>query len=387
MRTKKQARLSLEAFDDRIVPATFSASHSGSTLVITQTSPAVGAIFIVDNPAAGTVTVDDILDANPPMVISTAGFANLKVNLTSTDVTPVVYDPLSARGGNLTLNVKNTGARVLDMMGGFTIGGNLMVVGGNGGLTVNEVASPLKVAGNATFIGGFGMDVLNLTGAAGTAIGGSLTTTKFNTVTTGPGDAIGGSFNFNDAGEMNANHVMLNNTAIGGNLNYVGGSRSDVILMIGAVTKVDGNVSVNFGSQLPADVSGILQLPSPTNIIAGNVKVTAGSLGTDEVLLHGVVGGNITLNLGGTLNIATVDGLFEGASMSYTGSAGVDNLTYAPMAGSNHAKLKAIMGAGNDVITFGPGSVTPSSAYLDFGAGTDKLFGSVLFPATILNLP
>jgi hypothetical protein len=331
--------------------------------------------------------VDDIGDVNPPTVISTAGYSSLSVNLKSTDTTPLVYDIVSARAGSVTLNVKNAGPRALFFDGGFTIGGNLTVNGGNGGLTVTESTNAMLVSGNATFNGGSSADTLDLSAVGGTTIGGKLTLSKFNTLSTNSGDAIGGNLSFNDAGEGTMDVLLLTDTHVGGNLNYLGGTTSDTIVLGGTMTSVDGNVAVNFGGQLALDASVLVQSAGPSNVIAGKVSVTGDSLGSDVVILGGVVDGNINLNMGGGTNTAIVSGMFMGSSMKFTSGAGMDTLVYTPLIGSAAASLKAIMGAGSDTISFGVGTAPPSSAYLDFGAGADTLIGSIAFPATILNLP
>jgi hypothetical protein len=387
MRPKNRIRPALEALSERLAPATFTSSGSGGTLVINQVDPAVGAIVITDNPGAGTVTIDDIADANPPTVISTAGFGSLRVNLKPTDATPVVYDIVSARSGNVTLNIKNTAARALLLDGGFAIGGNLRVVGGNGGLTVSEFVNPLLVGGNATFTGGSGLDMLNLTTIGGSTIGGNLFVKNFNGVGTNLGDAIGGNVSFNSAGESNPNILILNDTTIGGNLKYIGGSGADGIMLGGTTTNVGGNVFVNFGTQGAADLSMFMQAVGPTSVIGGNVRVIGGNLGTENVGLMGVVGGNVRLNMGNGTNAFAVTGMFEGSSINYTGGAGTDMLMYNPLAGSSSAKLKAKLGAGADTVFFGPAAEDPSYAYIDFGSGVDTVLGVVDFAVTFVNLP
>jgi hypothetical protein len=387
MRTKNQIRESLESLDDRVVPSTFTTSHVGGTLVITQTSSAVGTVEIVDTYGFGSVFVDDEGDANPPTVVSTLGYANLTVNLMPTDVTPVVYDIMTGRAGNVTLNVNNTSPRPLFFDGGFTVFGNLMVNSGNGGLAVSESVAPLRVHGNAAFHGGSGADTLDLSVGSGTMIGGKLILSKFNTLSTNAGDSIGGDLNFNDSGEGTSNSMFLMDTHVGGNLNYVGGTAGDVISLSGSATTVDGNVTVNFRGQSATDASLLSQSFYPTNVIGGNVTVTGDNLGTDFVSLYGVIDGNINFNLEGGTNTAIIGGTIMGSSVRYTGGAESDSLVYTPLIGSSAPSLRAIMGAGGDAIIFGAGSASPSYAYLDFGAGVDALVGSIVFPATILNLP
>ena len=334
MRRSNRKQLFVESLNERITPATFATSVIGGTLVVNQVDAAIGAIVITDNAAAGSVTVDDLADVHAPLVIATGATSNLIVNLKAADATPVLYDITSARAGNTTLNLKNAVPRALILDGGFTIGGNFTVVGGNGGLMVIESGMPLLVGGNATFKGGSGLDLLNLSIVGGTSIGGNLALSKFNSVGTNAGDSIGGWLGFNAAGEANPNFLLLTDTEIGGNLNYVGGTQADMIFLGGTVTEVNGNVNVKFGGQLPADASIFAQAPGPTSIIGGNVKVVGGNIGTETVMLSGVVGGNVRFNLGSGSNNAAVNGTFLGSKFNYTGGAGVDNVMYSPLIGS-----------------------------------------------------
>ena len=387
MRLANRIRPNLEALNDRIAPATFTSSSVGGTLVITQVDAAVGGIIISDDPGAGTVTIDDIADANPATVVSTAGLGSLKINLKSTDATPVLYDIASARGGSVALNFNNTAPRLLLLNGGFMIGGNFNVTGGNGGLSILETVAPLMVGGNATFKGGSGSDLLNLTTVGGTSIGGNLKMIKFNGAGTNAGDAVGGNLIFDAAGESSPTVLFLMDSEIGGNLKVVGGTRADNISLGGAVgTTIHGNVNVNFGGQLPADVSIFMQAAAPSSKIGGNVKIAGGNLGTETAGLLGEVDGNVRFNMGSGTNSAGITGLFHGSSVKYTGGAGLDMLMWNPLAGSSSAKLKAILGAGADTVLFGPG-VDPSSAIIDFGSGIDSVVGVVDFAVTFLNLP
>ena len=131
-------RLGLHRLDDRLTPATFAATTVGGTLTITQTAPAIGAVNVIDNPAAGTVTVDDTADGNPAQVFNTTGRPGLAVRLTSTDTTVVIYTISSPRAGSVGIRLNNTSLRTLNLAGGAQIGGGLSVTGGNGGLIVVE---------------------------------------------------------------------------------------------------------------------------------------------------------------------------------------------------------------------------------------------------------
>jgi hypothetical protein len=386
MRLNNRARLSVQPLDNRINPATFSISHSGSTLVIHQGAAAIGGIDILDDPASGTVSVDDTGDANPPTVASTVGYDSLSVKLNAADTTLVTYDILSTRTGSVTLDVDNVASRELFLAGGYTIGGNLKVVGGKGALNVAAPVDPVLVDGNATFVGGKSLDSLDLAIVPGSIILGRLTTTKFNTVLIGPGDTIGGNLTFNDAGDANTNVLDLSDTEVGGNFSYVGGSRNDTIVFDGTTAHVEGKVTVNFGSQLAGDTSFFVQNSGSTSIIDGDVRVTGGKLGSDDVVLQGTLNGNIQLNLGNGANLGVIEGTFHGSTIRYSGGSGVDTVGLLLLAGSSAPKFNASLGAGNDTMQFG-GAVDPAYAYVNFGSGVDTLTGAVVFAHKFVNLP
>jgi hypothetical protein len=380
-------RLSLQPLDDRLTPATFAATTVGGTLTVTQTAAAVGAISIIDNPAAGTVTVDDDGDANPAQVFNTTGRPSLSVRLLPADTTAVDYQINSPRAGSVGIRLNNTSPRTLNLAGGAQIGGSLTVTGGNGGLDVEETGvAALHVTGNATFTGGSVADTLNL-GVAGTSIGGTLTLTRFNTVATSSGDTVGGNLVFNAAGEATANVLRLLDTEVVGSLTYTGGPRADSVLLNGTTARVDRNVTVALGTQLGAEFSQLLEELGAGNIIGGTVRVTGGLLGTEGVTLDGTVNGAVSINLGGGTNSVFVLGLFNGPSFDYTGGAGADSINYGPLDGSAHARCSARLGAGSDLVFFGTATANPSFAFIDFGAGADTFSGTLNFSGTFLNLP
>ena len=379
-------RLSLHPLGDRLAPAAFAAAAAGGTLTVTQTAAAVGAVTILDNPAAGTVTVDDVGDANPAAVFSTVGRPGLAVRLAPTDTTAVTYTIATPRAGGVALRLNNSSPRTLTLLGGAQIGGTLAVAGGDGGLSVSESGAALHVAGNATFAGGSGPDALGL-GVTGTSVGGTLTLTRFNTVSTSAGDTVGGNLVFNAAGEATANVLSLIDTEVVGGLTYTGGPRADSVLLQGTTARVDRNVTVALGAQLGAEFSQVLEESGAGNVIGGTVRVTGGQLGTDGVTLNGTVDGAVSIDLGGGTNEVFVSGLFNGPSFGYTGGAGVDTVNYAPLDGSAHARYSARLGAGSDVAGFGSPTANPSFAFIDFGAGADTFGGTLNFSGTFLNLP
>jgi hypothetical protein len=384
MRLNRSNRPSLEVLEDRWVPASFTWIGSGSTLTLTQTSAAIGALTITDN--VSSVTVSDAGDGSTATV-SLVGFSNLTVNLLSTDRTALTYNLGAARSGNVTLNIANASARGLTFNpGGNTIGGNLTITGGNGNLLVTET-SALLLGGNATLNGGLSLDVFNAIGTTVT-IGGNFTLNKVNVVALGSGSVIGGSLLFNDSGEFTPNTLTLTGTTIGSNLSYTGGSSTDIIVL-NMASVVGGNLSVNFGTQ----TSGSSELGiNGTSQVAGSVAVIGGNLGTQSVTLAttATVNGSASFNMGSATNTIRWTGIFTGSTFYYTGGASVDTIVYTPAAGSANARFTANLGASNDSVTFGSGAgaaTNPSFAYIDFGAGLDSVLGTINFPFVFLNLP
>jgi hypothetical protein len=386
MRPKNRTRLSLEALNDRINPSSFHAVHAGSNLVITQDSAASGEIVILDDPQSGSVDVVDLGAGGGTLLANTGGTTNLIVNLKSADTTEVLYTVESARFGSVTLNVKNSAARVLEISGAGSIGHNFTVVGGNGGLNVEDLVNPLQIGGNATFKGGKGADSLDLTSQTA-SIGGNLTLMGFNDLFL-KGDSIGGGVTLRDPGELRDDFLSLEDTSVGGNLTYVGGAGADDVDFQGTTPSVHGNVTVNFGNQLAGDTSFFVQPAGLTSVIGGNLRVIGSNLGANDVIVQGVVTGNIALNLRNGTNTTVIDGTFLGKTVTYSGGSGVDDVAYEVLAGSSAARFTAHLGANNDSMTFGDiTNVNPAFALVDFGAGADTVAGTIDFANKFLHLP
>lgn len=374
----------LEALEGRWTPATFNWFGFGSTIQIVQTQGAVGALTITDN--VSSLTFFDSGDGSSATV-NLAGFNDLTVTLLGTDALPVTYDLTGFRPGNLTLNVNNALPRTLVFDGG-PIAGNLSMTAGSGGLTVVETIS-IVVGGNFFFNGGVGPDTLAFNGTGGTTVGGNLFLSRANVLSTAPGDVIGGSLIFNDFGGGHPDIVHLASTVVGGDINYFGGNRGDFVALAGTSPVVGRNVSVNFSNQLPGDSSALIQVAGPgfSSVIGGVVNVQGGNLGTEAVVLSGVVGGSISINLAGGTNTVIANGLLAGSSFVYFGGFGVDTIVYAPIPGSVRASFVASLGAGNDVVLFLGGVSNPAFASVDFGAGFDAVGGLLNFPFSFRNLP
>jgi large repetitive protein len=382
--TRNRAALALQPLEDRLAPATFSAATVIGTLVVTQTSAAVGSVVVIDDPVGGTVSVDDTGDFNPQSVFNTVGRANLAVRLQPADTGIIFFFFTSDRPGSLSLSVKNASPRELRLAGIGTIGGSLTVTGGNGGLNVTESGAALHVGRNATFLGGAGVDVLQLQLGDNTSVGGTLSVVRFNEVATNAGDTVG-RLSFNAAGEASRNDFNLSDTQVAGSLTYVGGTGIDELDMFGATTRVGGNVTVALGTQPDGEFSTFTLGQGST--VGGRVRVTGGLLGTETVSLHGIVGGSVAINLGGGTNTVTLDGLFNGPTFEYVGGAGADAVNYSPVDGSVHTRFTARLRDGADGVTFGSPTANPSFAYIDFGAGADTFTGTLNFSGQFLNLP
>lgn len=383
MRALPQSCLRLESLESRYTPAVFNWLGFGSTMQITQTQGAIGVLGIVDN--VSSITVFDYGD-NSTATIASVGFNDLRISLLGTDSALVVYELNAPRPGGLTLEVGNALPRTLEFVGGFPIGGSMSVTAGSGGLLLYESA-PLILGGNLTFNGGVGFDVLALNNVGGTVVGGTMFLTKANIVHTTTGDVIGGTLSFNDVGGGFNNQVQLDNTVIGGDINYFGGNRGDIVALGGVAPVVGRNVTVNFASQLPTDTSILSQAAGLASIIGGSVNVQGGNLGTEIVVLSGVVGGSITINLNSGPNTVLANGFYAGTSFYFLGGVNVDTVIFAPLAGSLRTRFFASLGASNDVLLFLGGATNPSFASVDFGAGFDGLGGPINFPFSFLNLP
>jgi hypothetical protein len=370
----------VECLEDRLTPVTFSAARVGGTLVVTQIHPVIGAIRIYDDPAGGFVSVADVDNG---FVYDDFHIAsrNLVVRLAPTDATRVTYDILSPRAGSVSLSLRNTAARTLDLTGGAEIGGNLTVTGGDGGLTVTESAA-LHVDGRATFRGGAGYDTLSL-GAAGSSLG-LLTALRFNAVGTSPGDTVA-RLVFRDPGGMFPDELTLDGTRVDGGLTYVGGAHSDTVVLGASPAWVGGDVRVTFGTQDELETSRFRL--GQGGLIMGRVRVSGGRLGTDRVSLDGAVNGDVGLNLGGGTNTLSMFGDLRGPALRYAGGSGVDTIVYSGLASSAGVRFTARLGDGPDAVTFDTMATSPSSAFIDFGAGTDTFTGTMNPNYQFLHLP
>jgi hypothetical protein len=387
-------RLNLVPLEDRLaLSTTFSAIRVGSTLMITQTSSALSNWFelrIEDNPSVGKVTLKSYeIDGHGVTFVSVLGEfeangrPNLAVHLTATDQTDVRYDLLSTRTGNVSLNIRNSLARELYLQGTGTIAGNLTVIGGKSDLIVYENGDGLHVGRNATFYGNAGNDILSL-GVIGTHIGGKLTAIGFDAVGTNPGDKLG-AVDFRNPKGLFASGLTLDGTTVTGGLTYVGGTKSDTVRIIGGIpTKLDGDVRINFGNQLAAEIS-LFELFDGSEI-GGRLFVWGGALGVEQVAVDGTVKGNLSFNMGGGINEVDMTGSFLGSTIQYTGGSGVDDIDYSPHTGSTIARFIARLGDGADKVKLTSLSGEQRFAFIDFGAGTDTFDGTVNYSCQFLNL-
>jgi hypothetical protein len=202
-------------------------------------------------------------------------------------------------------------------------------------------------------------------------------------VSTTPGDEVGPVV-FRDPGGKFRDELTLDGTQVDGGLTYVGGTRADTILLRGT-TRVSDDVRVSFGTQVEWEGSDFAQ--DASSVIDGRVRVSGGRLGADRITLEGAVNGDVGLNLGGGTNFVGMYGDFQGAAFRYAGGSGVDTIIYSALANSAGVRFTARLGDGPDAVTFDSMATSPSSAFIDFGAGTDTFTGTMNPNYQFLHLP
>jgi hypothetical protein len=352
------------------------------------------------NPTSGDLHISGTPDVAGLLIEATGAPDTFDI----TDGATLVLDDFVIPGGiNINFNTASDDAVTLDLTAG----------GLSGNLTVNM--------GGQSFLG----DFLEIIGPNG--IGGNVNLTGVNSVNNFTGASVGGSVTINNSRDNVINMVNWFNSSVGTNFSYYGGSDLDNLAFVGSF--IGGNLTASMGNFINSlDFSG--------GFLGGNLNYIGGS-GSDLVDLSGVVGGNVTLNMGAAIGF-TNDLAFTGViggSLTYSGGLGTDaintftgdvggnvyfslgdgdnelnltgtiggtsatiltglgedDVTYA-MTGSS-VRLYANLGGGADLFTLGDGVDNPTLSYLyiDFGSGIDdfnnQFIGAFTFTAFLRNLP
>lgn len=374
---------------------------------------AAGNLVVSGTPTSDTITFNFTADDQVQVlddVTSLGSFnvpGNLRINL-----------------GNKILNNGNSGLVVSLDMNGFSLSGSVAMTlgnvinsgGGQSGFAIDDGDLGGTISGNLTITSGSGDDSLSL--VSGTTIQGNLSF------------AAGAGSDGVDLGAVN----------VGGNV--VTSKVNTFMLEAGQIpSNVDGNVILNAGGENASNTYFFFGTTSVRSRVGGSVIITTGNGIIDTALFQGEIDGNLLANMGSGFNDFILDSsALVLRSMAYTGGNGTDIVNLASTAGgtgaavmgnatmvggngSNQflidantfiggssinyiggnnadllefagnapgARLNANLGAGVD--EFDVGSNTLASAFIDFGAGLDKLvqtngLTTIAFPLTLRNLP
>lgn len=328
MRAKSTTTLGLNAFEERVTPATFT-SYSAGTLTLTAATGDAITVSRDANNISGQLTVSD----GTNLVFQSAGRPVLNVVVRSGTAASyslsfgadVSLNNLTAYGAstNTTVTLAATtritknfsyighptalGTDTVAMTTGSRVGGNVSINGKAGANTVNLAGG--SVGGNVYIYGWNNADTVNLAGAGDLFIGGTLSLSLGH-----------GANTLNGAG--------ANSLTVGRNLLYGGGNDDDRIDFYtnGTALLVGGTVSMAFGNASVEKNDWI----SGSMFVGGDFFVSGGG-GFDEVGLYGPgdIGGNFIANMGSWTNQLFVgyDGTAQtsvGGVFRYTGGTGYD---------------------------------------------------------------
>jgi hypothetical protein len=400
MRTSRRVAPSLEALEDRWVPATVRFSNG----VLSISNPNITAqksSLTVTQTAANTFQVKDNGQNNGTF----AGVAAITIGGTNAADTVVVDLATFTYSGSLTVLPSNGNDQFdLKAAGGGTTG-NLSVFAGRGNDTVslNTTGSTgaLTVAGNTQINAGTGNNTLTSgNAAAATTFLGNLYSTGMTSVTLGNGsaDTFRGNVSINSANNPNALNAFIgaastNVSNIFGSLNITGGAGDDLVLL-GALN-IRGNANVNLMGG-DATIGNDLSLSALNNVAGVGITTIFGDLnyfstaGVDIVdLADATVNGNANLRLGQGGSAATPSGIALdnvqattsiGGNLLVTGGNG--DFTTNPFGGPpNGTDIQATIGGsatfhfgnGDNSITFTPTSTVGGNVNYQAGNGSNSV--------------
>ena len=307
------------------------------------------------------------------------------------------------------------------------VNGNIIVQVDNGDDLILMDLTGGSLFGSVQVDMGQGDDEIEIFGA-GTSIAGSVSLSKVNGFVLIEDVLIGGNVTINNASENLLNDITLDLSFVGGNFSYTGGTARDVVTI--SETFVGGNAylsmsngvnSFSITGGLTTAIGGTVQFVGGTNddnivvdgiigrslyvnssagansldfnsgsILGGNLTVIGG-FQNDSVDLGGVagggtIGGNVYLNLGGGDNSFALNLTVGGSSLTYIGGINEDNITFDTSASTPLARVYMQLGLDNDSLTLM--SANMRYLYVDFGFGLDTFSGTLPFiPVVLRNLP
>ena len=385
----------------------------------------------IDNLENRTVpTVDLLFDGMGNLQIIGQPDGDLEVNFTGIDTfnvvdggTTITTNPIEI-SGSLSIRTQGPAAdNIFIILDGNLLTGNLSVETESGSDSISFNEDPLMNVTSGTILGNVSLNGMSFVNIVNLGIGGNLSIREAKnfaadvvlsdssvgsnvTLSTGNesdslemnGTFIGSNVNIR-MGNFDNGFTVDDASAIGGSVNYIGGSGQDNVQLEGII---GGNVSVRLGVSDQVFNSFIL-----TGTIGRNLTVFGGASDDtveigDSAFVMGdprtIIGGNVYINLSHSdpLGFNSLD-VFEGAtiggsSLTYIGGVGDD---VVDLDGEfNRTRIYASLGLSGimaDEFELGANlSGQLSYLYIDFGFGPNLFtnnFGLFTFPAVLRNLP
>lgn len=357
----------------------FSFGFDGTTLTLTQISDQ-GAVTVDDN-GAGTEFRATDGGGTTTYVAAT----NLVVNMLDNTGNQLDVDLDSALAGNLTLNLGD-GARDVNMIGTNNgIGGSFTVNAGSDAQILEVAVNANLAVGDELFFSlGTGADRVDEDNND-ISVTNDFTFIGVNFFENGGTATIGGNalvdVSFETEDTLWDDDATL---TITGNLTYIGGSGRDEITMNGVAggTSIGGFADINVADNTVGGNQFIF-FNLPNSNIGGALTVTSTSaVNADNFSLHpsASVGGDIVVDLGDGPNDAVFSGTLSGASGTYLGGEGIDNVTMSAVAGG--MDFDVFLAGAEDNFTLNTSTVL-NRLFVDFGACS--LQGGVVFGGNFVD--
>lgn len=363
MRSKHTVRPSLEALENRWVPATI--KLVGGNLFITNQT---GLLMVQTTATPGKF---EVTDAGKTVTISGVGGL---VSITGTNKADVIQfrANASAFAGSLLINTGNdidTITLQATAVGG--IGGNVTILPGLGSDTTavsaaSRVGGSFRVsdpAGINSFINTSGLTV-----GADLSVAGVTPFVSFAALTVGGRLAVSST-----SGASNLGLTFMGTTTIRRDLDIFSTASSTGVNLSGTMT-VGGNVNLRLGQNSAVAAGSAVT-------VAGNLNYVGGE-GTDSVTIASgfALGGNAYFALGGGVNVVDIaPTALVGGDLSITGGNDTNIITTL---GNINGDVSVSVGNGSNGTIIG-GTVAGMIRYRG-GNGSEGLTVAPAVPATVL---
>lgn len=366
--------------------AAFVSSLSGSTLTLTQ---------VVND---GAVTIDNNGAGNEFRVIDGSGttayvtVSNVIVNMINGTENQLNIDFDNPINGFATFNAGD-GPRVIKFIGtSNSFSGDLKIICDRGVQTVELSAGKTLVVGGSLLVDlGFNDDIVDEDNR-GINVTGKVELKGVNRFIVSGTLTVGGDFTMVDSVEAINSTLQIKGkeqSTIGGNFNYRGGSDVDNVFL--HAVKINGNVDIDLSNGFTTGDDDQNVEFSGRGSVGGELRIESGdSTNGDNIsFLPGTTfGGNLIVNLREGNNYVKFMSTYNGNRGKYRGGSGVDNIHLNASAESMRFDIR--LRDGDDSLTLNAGTLV-ASLFVDFGCfGMDTFIDNLgtpyPFPATIRNL-